>query len=172
MIFKSEAKMSDDGRFRYWLIRQWDATRPLLYFVMLNPSTADHIVPDATLRRCMAFARALGFGGTVVLNLYAYRTKSPKVLRAAGKPVGDDNEYWHDYWLAEAAATGGKVVCAWGSNVKAANTEVAALFARLKTYRLKPHYLELTIHGAPKHPLYLKSTCTLHPWPSITEEEL
>ncbi len=35
------AVISECGRFRYLLIREWDVHLPRVAFVMLNPSTAD-----------------------------------------------------------------------------------------------------------------------------------
>ncbi len=46
-------------------------------WVMLNPSTADHVHDDPTIRRCMGFARAWGYGGIAVVNLYAWRATDP-----------------------------------------------------------------------------------------------
>ena len=34
--------LSDCEQDRYRLWREWDASRPALGFIMLNPSTADH----------------------------------------------------------------------------------------------------------------------------------
>jgi hypothetical protein len=68
------------GDYRYKLTRVWDAALSTLTFVLLNPSTADAVQVDPTLRRCMAFARREGYGGLDVVNLYAFRTKDPKVL--------------------------------------------------------------------------------------------
>ncbi len=46
--------LSDCEHYRYRLWREWDASRPALGFIMLNPSTADnrvnddHAVPEAS----------------------------------------------------------------------------------------------------------------------------
>ncbi|WP_454753949.1 DUF1643 domain-containing protein [Cupriavidus necator] len=44
---------SDCEQYRYRLWRYWDASRPTLGFMMLNPSTADHQVNDPTITRCL-----------------------------------------------------------------------------------------------------------------------
>ena len=84
---------------------------PTITFVLLNPSTADAVKLDPTLRRCVGFAKREGYGGMVILNLYAFRTKDPKVMMAAADPVGPDN----DRVLADVAGTG-TVVAGWGTN--------------------------------------------------------
>ncbi|PZS09688.1 MAG: hypothetical protein DLM70_01330, partial [Chloroflexi bacterium] len=48
---RSDAKFSDDGRFRYWLERRWDDSLPQFTYILLNPSVAgcadgaDRVVP-------------------------------------------------------------------------------------------------------------------------------
>ena len=88
---RKQAVLSDCGTYRYRLWRKWGCGSPLL-FVMLNPSTADAEVDDATIRRCLGFADAHGFGELEVVNLYAYRATDPADLKRAGYPVGPDND--------------------------------------------------------------------------------
>ena len=98
------AIISPCGQFRYWLRRQWGGDGTLLY-VMLNPSTADADVDDATVRRCIRFARDHGFGAMEVVNLFAHRATKPADLRAAGFPVGPNN----DISITAAAKVAGRV---------------------------------------------------------------
>src|SRR5689334_16488446 len=78
-VVRKAASISECGRYRYSLHRWWGAGERL-YFVMLNPSTADAEVDDPTIRRCMGFARTLGFDGIGVVNLYAFRATKPADL--------------------------------------------------------------------------------------------
>jgi len=102
---------------RYILNRTWNAQhRGIVNFIMLNPSTADDVFDDATIRRCIGFAKRWGFSGLVVTNLFAFRATDPKDLRklAATNPayaVGDGNTDWIEQEAAKAEA----VVCAWGN---------------------------------------------------------
>jgi hypothetical protein len=61
-------------------------------FVMLNPSTADQLVDDPTIRRCIAFALRWNCGTLQVVNLFAARSTDPKALDGLTDPVGPDNQ--------------------------------------------------------------------------------
>jgi hypothetical protein len=50
----------------------------MICFIGLNPSTADAEVNDPTIRRCIGFAHDWGFGGLLMLNLFAFRATDPK----------------------------------------------------------------------------------------------
>ena len=78
------AKFSPDRRYRYLLTRRVGLTDDAVTFVMLNPSTADEIQDDPTIRRCIAFANRWGFGWPHVANLSPLRATDPKVLLGAG----------------------------------------------------------------------------------------
>lgn len=148
---KRDALISDCGQFRYSLTRVWDNALPRVVFVMLNPSTADALVDDATIRRCIAFAKVLGFGSLQVVNLFAYRATDPRDLKAAGYPVGEVN----DDWIIQACSEADTVVCAWGANARGMTRadEVLQLI-RMWAWR-SPVALSVTADGIPKHPLYL-----------------
>ena len=139
------------GEYRYTLTRLWDPALPMITFVLLNPSTADAVQPDPTLRRCVSFAKREGYGGMVILNLYAFRTKDPKVMMAAADPVGPDND-------RVLAGVMGTVVAAWGTNADPARvSRVLALLPRL-------HALGITKNGHPRHPLYVRADAPLIEW--------
>ncbi|MFU8947912.1 DUF1643 domain-containing protein [Mycetocola zhadangensis] len=137
--------------YRYTLTRIWDSALPMITFVLLNPSTADAVQLDPTLRRCVGFAKREGYGGMVILNLYAFRTKDPKVMMAATDPVGPEN----DRVLAEVTGT---VVAGWGTNAHPARVvQALALLPRL-------HALGVTKDGHPRHPLYVPADAPLIEW--------
>lgn len=57
-----------------------------------NPSTADEIDNDPTVRKDIGFANRLGFGGLLKLNVGAYRATDPKVWMQARDPFGFNND--------------------------------------------------------------------------------
>ena len=77
------AILSDCGAYRYELRRTWDDQLPVLLWIGLNPSTADHLHDDPTNRRIADFSRRWGYGGYVLANLFAYRSPDPKALKHA-----------------------------------------------------------------------------------------
>ena len=148
---QSGAEFSDCGRYRYKLWRTWDDSQPPVMFIMLNPSTADATINDPTIRRCIGFARAWGYGGVRVGNLFAWRTPYPQVLRSVADPIGQGN----DGALHEMANGAALVVAAWG--VHGAWGDRAQAFRQEFTHPL--HALGITKSGDPAHPLRLRRTC-------------
>jgi hypothetical protein len=147
---QSLAVYSPCTQYRYELTRVWDAGAPRVVFVMLNPSTATEIQNDPTVERCERRARALGFGGFRVVNIFAYRATDPKRMRAQADPVGPAN----DAAIVAAAGWGDRIICAWGNH--GAHLGRGRVVEGLLRSQGKPlFHLSLTRAGVPKHPLYI-----------------
>ena len=69
------AVISECQNYRYSLWRIWDESKPLIGFIGLNPSTADHREDDKTISRCIKFADSWGAGGFYMMNLFAILMK-------------------------------------------------------------------------------------------------
>ena len=150
LMLESTAVFSSDEVYRYSLARMWNRELPRVCFVMLNPSAADETQNDPTIRRCIRFAESWGKGSIVVVNLFAYRTHDPGILKAAADPVGAEN----DAHVAEAIQSCNLTILAWG--VHGHSSE----HSRRMISRLPNAYcLGVTKLGAPKHPLYVAG-CT------------
>lgn len=150
------AAFSPCWRYRYALWRIWDEGRPVVLFVCLNPSTADEARDDPTVRRCIGYARAWGFGGLRLVNLFALRATDPAALRRADDPAGPEN----DRWIARMAEGARLVVLAWGNEGRGRGPAVRALLP-------DPHGLRLTRSGQPAHPLYLPASLVPVPVASL-----
>jgi hypothetical protein len=156
---RSGAIYSDCGLYRYRLWREWGAARRTLLWIMLNPSTADHLGNnDPTIERCERRAAAWGFDRLEIVNLFALRSPDPRVLRRAAAPVGPEN----DRAILEAAPNADEILCAWGAlgrlhdRASQVRTLLAAPgLAGLGLAGLKLTCLGLTRSGEPAHPLYL-----------------
>lgn len=97
-----DAHLSPCRRYRYALWRRW-GDGPHAMFIGLNPSTADETADDPTIRRCIAFARAWGYGALCMANLFAYRATQPADMLAQDDPVGPATLHSRQY---ENACTG------------------------------------------------------------------
>jgi hypothetical protein len=154
LLEESSAVFSDCGTYRYRLDRKWDEKLPPLAFGMLNPSTADEIRNDATIERCERRARALGFGSIIVWNLFAYRTVSPKTLKAHHSPIGPENDEFIRDVLLEIKLRDGIVIAGWGSHGTFQERYKFALDLAGQL-NIELLCLGLTSSGQPRHPLYV-----------------
>lgn len=127
-------------------------------FIGLNPSTADEVGPDNTVRRCIDYATRWGFDYYVMLNLFGYRATDPKDMKAVNEPTGDDN----DFWIKSYAKTSDLIVAAWGVHGEYRNrgNDVIDLVHGTDGILM---CLGKTKHGYPRHPLYLKKDAELIP---------
>jgi|SRR6185369_5353598 len=178
------ADISKCGRYRYRLWREWRGTHdpknwhwvssgrslvldrsgnPLGHpkscvFVMLNPSTADGSHDDATIKRCVEFARRWKYERLEVVNLFAYRATIPEELFRLNldEAVGVDNMTAVEN--ATMTLDTGLVVCAWGNHGSylGQNQTVVGWMGSAKLYSLG-----VTASGQPKHPLYLPNDTRL-----------
>jgi hypothetical protein len=98
--------------YRYQLSRNWNGAGKIVNFIMLNPSTADDRQDDATIRRCIGFAKLWGFSGLTVTNLFAMRATDPRALLEVPPEtaVGTANDEMIGFHAEMADA----VVLAWG----------------------------------------------------------
>lgn len=157
----SAAVISRDGKYRYVLSRNWDPAIDRAVWIMLNPSTANAVEDDATIRRCISFAKRWGYGGIEVYNLFALRSRCPKLIEIDDDPVGPDN----DYWLNAIGRSKGKIIAAWGAcqtqlQLRRAN-EVIEFLVSDRDVLL--YALGFTKNGHPRHPLYVRNDAELSP---------
>lgn len=150
------------GPARFWLERQLSDAFPCAHkcvaFVMLNPSTADDMNDDPTIRRCMGFAKAWGYTKLIVVNTNPMRSTNPK---HTPEPTEFDLRE-NDEALMRAAFWAELVVCAWGGHVWPELEERV-----FDVYTETPlHHLGLTKAGKPRHPLYLRGDLQPISWES------
>ena len=134
--------------YRYSLWRSW-SDDPRIGFVMLNPNQADAELNDPTIRRCIGFAKTWGYGGLEVVNLFAYRAKTPKLLLQVDDPIGKDN----DRYLVTLSDRVETIVFAWGNWGSLGGRDRTVIQLLLHA---NPYCLGMTKTGQPCHPLYLR----------------
>lgn len=180
------ALFSEDGVYRYRLERLLVEDSPLVStvnMILLNPSTATAETDDPTIRRCMRFARAWGYGRLVVTNLYALRATDPAWLIRHEFPVGElvlppfgmhravpvdrsgppNFAQRNDIELVTAALEADRVIVGWGAQCGLRGPHVAGM---LDSAGVRLESLGETKHGHPRHPLYLPSSAVPQPWPA------
>lgn len=140
---------------RYTLHRSWLGNGGVVNFIMLNPSTADEVADDATIRRCVGFAKRWGYSGLVVTNLFAYRATQPSDLCALlgidggwREAVGEDNTAH----LSREARYAHLVVCAWGDNCEMKNSNRHDLSMLSILEHRDIFCIRKTKRGNPAHP--------------------
>lgn len=150
LIYKGGADISENSLYRYSLWRSWGAG-PRCLWMMHNPSTADATTDDRSIRRCVGFAKAWGFDGIEVVNLFAYRATDPKGLLVVSDPVGPEN---YTYLKTRARADFDYCVCAFGVVHPQLRKHVARALRILKDKKLM--CFGATKGGWPRHPLYMR----------------
>lgn len=157
------AEFSECGTYRYTLTRQLSTplrwVRPAL-FIMLNPSTADAVNNDPTIRRCISFAERNGCTSLTVVNLFALRATDPRELKTHQDPVGPLNDKHIALQIMHHQdIIGGLVVAAWGAH-PFAQERADYIFKKYSGIKC----LGTTMNGSPRHPLYVKSAQPFVEW--------
>lgn len=175
------AAISKDEVYRYELGRCWQdgIDVDLLCFILLNPSTADALKDDPTVRKCCGFARRLGYGGIRLLNLYAYRATKPSMLETAWTNGQDVIGPANGNFLMAAMVRHPEIVLAWGASLpKTGQPWLPSLIQDLgKVNNVNVHgnldlrrdvkflCLGKTKGGEPRHPVRLSYSTPLVQYP-------
>lgn len=142
-----DAVFSINRKYRYWLKRQWDSSKPSVNFICLNPSYADENVDDRMVTKCVTQAKILGFGSIEMTNLFAFIETKGNKLYKIDDPVGKMN----DYYLLKTAKKCDKVIVAWGNNGRHNNRSEIVLKMLWKLDK-NLFFLKLTACKQPHHP--------------------
>jgi len=150
----SDPDFPERSLYRYTLERRWNDWGPSLLWILLNPSTADAQTDDPTNRRGINFSRDWGYGACVFVNLFAYRTPKPKLMKGAINPIGPAN----DAHIWDQTEKCDDIIVAWGVNGAYLNRHSEILHL-LRNHELL--CLGTTQRGYPKHPLFLRADTDL-----------
>ena len=163
------AVFSPCGLYRYHLRREivegglFVKRAGTMLLGMLNPSIADALANDPTVRRGIGFAARESMAALEVVNMYAYRATDRRKLLTVADPIGPDN----DRWIEKAAATASLIVVAWGAypydKLPGGAARAAHVLALLEKHG-HVHCLRRTAGGYPEHPLYLPADSPLVPF--------
>lgn len=125
-----------------------------LVWLMLNPSTADAVKDDPTIRKVRGFTARAGYPGFVVVNLFAIRATDPGLVRSTllhdGNPLaaeGPENEA-----TIRRVCAGALVVCAWGRPAWA-RPQAKRVLRWLDDGGARLVCIDTNGDGSPRHPL-------------------
>ncbi len=130
---------------------------------MVNPSTATAETDDATIRRCIGFARRMDARSLVVANLFALRSTDIRGLRTVADPIGPEN---NDH-LRTIARSHGRIIVAWGPLAKmppAFRHRPAFVADTMRRAGATLFALAVCQDGQPAHPLMLPNANVPRPW--------
>lgn len=148
-----QAVFSSCGCYRYdWRFR-WGKGKCVM-FIGLNPSTATFNQTDATMRRCIGFAKSWGYGAVRMVNLFSWIGPSPAVLRSVYDPVGEDNDR---YLLDDEESD--LIVAVWGNRGSYLGRDLVVR----RIFKGRLYALAINRNGSPSHPLFLPRE--LRPFP-------
>ncbi len=152
----SGALFSGDNKFRYSLWRIWERTGDYLLFIGLNPSTANGMKDDPTIRRLINFAKSWGFGGLFCGNLFSLVSANPAKLlyEEAVELQGGPN----DKAIKRMREWTTLVLVGWGTWGIHASSRSRAVLDLVGEYVF---CLRVTRKGEPNHPLYMPADSKL-----------
>ncbi|OGQ59697.1 MAG: hypothetical protein A3J24_01360 [Deltaproteobacteria bacterium RIFCSPLOWO2_02_FULL_53_8] len=154
------ARFSECDKYRYELSEIWDRSKPLVLWILMNPSVACLDYSDPTLRKTGRFARAWGYGGQLVGNVHAYRATNRRKLLGVVDPVGPEN----DKSILSMASLAQTVVLGYGHPPKAIKSRGQKV-AQMLSHHPALCYLKLAKDGiTPWHPLYLPADLCTTPY--------
>jgi hypothetical protein len=171
------AQFNEDRTRRQVLIRRWEhavsgsteGARSLTW-VMLNPSVAGAEDDDATIRKCVGYAKRWGYGAIRVLNLFDLIATDPDRVREHPEPCSPANELAWRTWLFPAL--GGRwnaidvrpdVVVAWGDGGRWRDQDQWAAREFIAA-GIEPTCLGVTQAGQPLHPGRTSYELQRTPW--------
>jgi hypothetical protein len=150
---------------RFLLWRIWKRHADRMLFVCFNPSTADALTDDPTVRRLVGFAQREGCGGFELVNLISQRATDPSDVRAEPEPD------LADAYIRDALTRCARVVAAWGRpSIKRDVTPLAIEREAFVIVAAEDAGRELvclgfTAEGLPRHPLFVKRDAPLRAYP-------
>ncbi|MBL6643988.1 MAG: DUF1643 domain-containing protein [Flavobacteriaceae bacterium] len=140
------------GKRRYQLWRLWDKQKPLLLYILLNPSHANEKTNDRTVLKLIGFSKRNGYGGFYLGNIQTFISPKPAALKE-NSIVREKINLEHLKAMKNKCE---KVVLGWGNASEKPTwiNEISAVNYCFGTNK----------NGSPKHPLYLRFDTKIMPY--------
>ena len=144
---KFKLEVNKSPKYRYFYCRIWNQTKPILFFLLLNPSTTDTEHMDRTVTNCYNLAQEKGestpkYCGFAIVNLFALRSPKPALL---GK-IELENDINIDFLEKLFDEKKFDIVVAWGLSDKYAIKKESIL------ERIKAKTIYTLRKGETRHP--------------------
>lgn len=148
------AKITPCEEYRSELVRIWDPEKPLCVWCCMNPSTADSLKDDPSVRKMIGFSKLLGYGGFHLFNVIPLRSPYPKYLLS--HPAPRHMDYGPSFIRDRAKeilhlTSKDPVIMACGEIPKPFRRDALEVIRALSVVRC----LGFTKSGMPRHPLML-----------------
>lgn len=146
---KVDVVNSDCGTYTYSLAVRWNFENPSIVFIGLVAADTDDWQQDAELKRMAELAYAWGYGGMVVLNLFALRSNNRKDVLTHPSPIGPENDHYIELQTIHYPHHR-PVVFAWGValNVETRVKEIVKLFPQALCMGISSEGYPLTVTQA------------------------
>ena len=138
---------------RYQLWRIWNQEKPLILFILLNPSKADDKNDDKTVKKLIGFAKKFEFGGFYLGNLYSMVSTTP----SPDNFIKDETRNIKHIQIMKKKCK--KIIIGWGN----LGTYPCWLLDNLS----ETMCLGINKNRTPKHPLYLSYKTQLINYPLL-----
>jgi hypothetical protein len=138
----------------------------VLVSIGYNPSDADEVVNDATIRREIDFCKRWRLSTFIKVNVFAAVSSKPARLAEMDDPVGLLADDAIKLALTFCQLRGGVALATWGvpKGMAATRRLAAERFRQIRDFGFPLQALRVTASGHPEHPLYLPSTVVPRPW--------
>ncbi|MFL9517741.1 DUF1643 domain-containing protein [Acinetobacter baumannii] len=108
------AKFSTCKKHRFKLERDLEGKNCVVAFFGVNPSTADSVINDSTVKKWIVFAKRLNAHKLIVGNMFSYITPYVKELATCGEVTNIENEKALDSIIRDADI----LIACWGTRTK------------------------------------------------------
>lgn len=169
MMNINQTILSNCRSYRYILYRKnpLSSSNKSIVFVMINPSTADENINDATIKKCLKIAEHHDCEHIYVVNLIPYRSKDVNEVEEFINSLSNESltKMNQDNWnYINGILEQNKdsiIICGWGKYDKVNGTyhQAYQFYQKYKNFNLK--CLKVNKDESPKHPLFVKSTSVL-----------
>ena len=164
-VYRS-AELSPDRKYRRRLDRWW-AEGPRVAWLMCNPSLADEVRDDPTVRKCVGFTMRWGFPGLTIINPFDLVCTNPADLVLSQYPATLQN----GIAIGKVARAARLLVVAWGCEdtirkmaKRGLDPLMTLMYIHSINLALPIRCFGLTSAGTPRHPSRLPDSTLLEPF--------